>query len=234
MYEVTAICTTFNRRKFIPAMLASFLSQTFVDSELLVLDDGSDCVKDLIPENPRIHYKSMKRSPYVVNSIADKINALKSMTVGKYIIKFDDDDWSAPGRIEHSLRRLKESGRAVLCYTGILAWDTTRSKAYISKQIGPFGAGMIWCHDFMRKQHLPVDSEGFCAPNDDQSIYKLACRDNQWAIADAEKNLVTRAHSNHAGHVGAPVDWIESPEMSEVSIDEIPPEFFAASKEFGL
>jgi glycosyltransferase involved in cell wall biosynthesis len=234
MAEVTAICTTYNRRKFIPAMLASFFSQTFTDSELLVIDDGEDCVQDLIPENPRIHYRFMRRSPYVVNSIADKINMLKSITVGKYIIKFDDDDWSAPGRIEHSLRRLKESGRAVLCYTGIFAWDTTRSKAYVSKQTGPFGAGMIWCHDFMRKQHLPTDFEGFRAPNDDQSIYKLACRDGQWAVADAEKNLVTRAHSSHAGHSGLPSTWIESIQMLEVDVSEIPSGFFAASKEFGL
>lgn len=228
MHEVTVLCTTYNRRKYIPAMLACFLSQTFTDSELLVIDDGSDRVEDLIPTNPRIRYVHVERLEGVANTIAHKVNMLKDLSCGEFIIKFDDDDWSAPGRIAHSLFVLKQSKRAVLSYENVLVWDVNTHKAYRFSPTGTgwtYGAGMMWKRDYASRHTLPLHT------NDDLSIAYVARTTGQLVIVPSGDLLVTRSHGNHAG---SGFEYFGTREVPEVDASEIPSEFFEANKEFGL
>jgi len=97
-----------------PHHAESFLSQTVTDSELIIVDDGVESVSDLIPVNPRIRYvrlpncsdtapKFYGASPAGRLSIGSKRNLCCSMARGEFILHFDDDDWSAPGRMAHQI-----------------------------------------------------------------------------------------------------------------------------------
>src|ERR1039458_4443368 len=110
--KVTAICPTYNRRQYIPYMLECFLSQTFTDSELIIVDDGTDSIADLIPDNPRI--KHIRLEPKQRLSTGAKRNIACEQAQGEFIVHFDDDDWSAPGRIAHQTSELERTGKQVL------------------------------------------------------------------------------------------------------------------------
>ena len=51
---VSCVMPTHNRRDFILTAIDCFLNQTYPEKELVIVDDGSDRVKDIIPADPRI------------------------------------------------------------------------------------------------------------------------------------------------------------------------------------
>jgi glycosyltransferase involved in cell wall biosynthesis len=64
-----------------------------------VLDDGGDMVKDLMPDDPRIHYfRELSRKTY-----GAKLNQCIKLAAGEYVIHFDDDDFHASNRIERQV-----------------------------------------------------------------------------------------------------------------------------------
>ena len=51
---VSCITPTYNRRDYLPRAIDLFLRQDYSDRELIILDDGTDDVRDLIPNDPSI------------------------------------------------------------------------------------------------------------------------------------------------------------------------------------
>ena len=47
---------THNRRPFVAQAIVYFLRQDYPNRELIIVDDGTDPVADLIPDDPRIRY----------------------------------------------------------------------------------------------------------------------------------------------------------------------------------
>ncbi|MCO6433790.1 glycosyltransferase [Nitrosomonas nitrosa] len=92
---VSCIMPTCNRREFIPRAIEYFLRQDYPNKELIILDDGEDCVADLIPPDPRICYFQDKNR----QKVGAKRNWLCEQARGEIIVHWDDDDWSAPNRV---------------------------------------------------------------------------------------------------------------------------------------
>jgi cellulose synthase/poly-beta-1,6-N-acetylglucosamine synthase-like glycosyltransferase len=53
---VSCIMPSFNRRRFVPRAIMYFLRQDYPNKELVLVDDGTDPIGDLIPADPRLHY----------------------------------------------------------------------------------------------------------------------------------------------------------------------------------
>ena len=53
---VSCIMPTHNRRPFVAQAIVYFLRQDYPNRELIVVDDGTDPVADLIPDDPCIRY----------------------------------------------------------------------------------------------------------------------------------------------------------------------------------
>lgn len=96
---VSCIMPTHNRRFFVERSLTYFLRQDYPNLELIVLDDGSDPVADLMPDDPRVRYKAV---PPGLN-MGDKRNLTCELAKGLIIAEWDDDDWYAPNRITHQI-----------------------------------------------------------------------------------------------------------------------------------
>lgn len=93
--KISAICPTYNRRVFIPQAIAYFLRQDYLNRELLIIDDGTDKIIDLIPHDPSIRYISISEQC----SIGMKRNLACSLAQGEIISFWDDDDWYSPHRL---------------------------------------------------------------------------------------------------------------------------------------
>jgi len=101
MLLVSAIMPTCNRPQYIEQAIRCFLAQTYPHKELVIVDDG-DSIKHLVPTRPDILYESS----WPPLRIGPKRNLACGLASGDIIAHWDDDDWSAPDRIEQQLRML--------------------------------------------------------------------------------------------------------------------------------
>jgi len=100
---VSCIMPTHNRRRFIPLALSCYQRQTYVNRELIVVDDGSEPVGDLLEADPSVRYLRLHRRM----SIGAKRNLAVESARGEFIAQWDDDDWYSPQRLAYQLEPLR-------------------------------------------------------------------------------------------------------------------------------
>jgi len=96
---------TANRQNYIPLALDYFLNQQFRDAELIILDDGRESVRNLIPDHRRVKY--YYSDP--IGTIGMKRNAACELATGEIIMHWDDDDYYGYEWISRSLKALENS-----------------------------------------------------------------------------------------------------------------------------
>jgi glycosyltransferase involved in cell wall biosynthesis len=102
---VSVVTPTYNRRRFLPALIECYKSQLYDKSKMewIILDDGTDCVKDIFDTAsksiPNIRYIYIEPKPKLL--IGQKRNILNKEAKGQYIVAMDDDDYYPPERVSH-------------------------------------------------------------------------------------------------------------------------------------
>jgi glycosyltransferase involved in cell wall biosynthesis len=96
---VSCIMPTYNRRAYLPQSLQCFLRQDYPNRELIVVDDGSDSIEDLVRAEANIRYVRAPRRM----SIGAKRNLACQHARGEIIAHWDDDDWYAPDRLRYQV-----------------------------------------------------------------------------------------------------------------------------------
>jgi O-antigen biosynthesis protein len=92
---ISCIMPTADRPAFIPLSVRSFLAQDWPNRELLIVDDGSDAVGDLVAGVPGVRYLRLSQRA----SIGAKRNLACAEARGELVVHWDDDDWYAPSRL---------------------------------------------------------------------------------------------------------------------------------------
>lgn len=123
---VSCIMPTYNRRQFIPHAIRYFLRQTYESTELIVIDDGTDTIKDLIPDHPGIRYYYLEKKI----TLGAKLNLACRYAKGDIIVHWDDDDWYAPRRIGYQVNALRGTGKELCGINDLLYYDLRRKKAF--------------------------------------------------------------------------------------------------------
>ncbi len=119
---VSCVMPTRGRAHLAPLAVECFLSQTYPNKELLILDDGDE---PSFPAGwqPPAGVKYSISDGTIRYNIPQKLNALCESAHGEIICRFDDDDWSSRDRIESQLQRLLESGRSVTGFHSMIFID---------------------------------------------------------------------------------------------------------------
>jgi glycosyltransferase involved in cell wall biosynthesis len=148
-----SVCTpTFNRRPFIPIMLECFRNQDYSKSriEWIIVDDGTDKVKDLIDraEIPQIKYFAIDQKM----NLGEKRNFMHKKCSGNIIVYMDDDDYYPPERISHAVERLTEKKEALCAGSSeMYVYFKHIKKMY---QCGPYGANHATAGTFAFRKEL--------------------------------------------------------------------------------
>jgi glycosyltransferase involved in cell wall biosynthesis len=104
---VSIITPTYNRRKFLPWLVEHIKAQTYPHErmEWVVLDDGTDCVRDVL--EPFITELNINyiRSDEKLN-IGEKRNRLHAAARGTILVTMDDDDYYPPERVAHAVNMM--------------------------------------------------------------------------------------------------------------------------------
>jgi glycosyltransferase involved in cell wall biosynthesis len=117
---------TKNRRNWLPKAIASYQAQTYSNREMLVVASGVD-VADIIAAANDSSIRLLETADVVIGA---KRNLGCAAARGEIICTFDDDDYSAPGRIEHQVGLLERTDKAVTAYNVVRFTDGRQSWIY--------------------------------------------------------------------------------------------------------
>lgn len=78
---------TADRRQFIPRAVEYFLRQDYPNRELIVVDDGSDAVADLMPNDARVRYLRLDAK----HTDGARRNIAREQARGEVIAHWDGD-----------------------------------------------------------------------------------------------------------------------------------------------
>ncbi len=146
-----SVCTpTFNRRPFIPFIKRCFLEQDYPQErmEWIVVDDGTDKVRDLFTDIPNVKYFSLDEKM----KLGKKRNYMHTKCSGDIIVYMDDDDYYPPERVSHAVERLQSDDK-VLCSgsSEVYVWFHKLEKMY---RFGPYSKTHATAGTFAFKKEL--------------------------------------------------------------------------------
>lgn len=149
---VTCVCpTTRKRRDWLRQAIRYFQFQTFGtgELELLIAAESGDLDLSVIPADPRIRvvlYETAHRIP-----LGAKRNFACSQA-GDLIAQWDDDDYSAPGRLADQVPRLLASGKAATAYTRMKFTDGVR---WWDAALGPINSSLVFRKSWWERHRFP-------------------------------------------------------------------------------
>ena len=103
---VSVVTPTYNRRAFLPGLIACYCHQTYPNLEWIVLDDGRDSVEDVFAAAalPTVRYVRVHEKM----RIGAKRNELNRLARGEIIVAMDDDDYYPPDRVASVVAAFKD------------------------------------------------------------------------------------------------------------------------------
>lgn len=181
---VTCLCLTKNRRAWLPQAIRCFQQQTYPRRELLILADGDD-VRDLVPPDERIRLVHLEEG----RTIGEKRNHGIGLAAGAIIAHWDDDDWSAPERLEDQVFRLVESGKAVTGYHTMAFTNGNRSWRYAGSPNYAIGTSLCFRREWWQAHPFPA-KQIF----EDGDFVSAAHQADQLISVDAGERMVATVH----------------------------------------
>lgn len=117
--HVSIITPTFNLQKYIGFCIDSVIKQTFIDWEMIIIDDGSTdntvpIIKHYTKKDSRIRFILHKKN-WGVGKLRDTYNQALSIAKGKYIAILEGDDFWPNYKLERQVKSLQEKS-VILSY----------------------------------------------------------------------------------------------------------------------
>tara|TARA_B100002019_G_scaffold185741_1_gene160427 strand:- start:484 stop:1623 length:1140 start_codon:yes stop_codon:yes gene_type:complete len=146
-----SVCTpTYNRRPFIETMIKCFMHQSYPQYllEWIIVDDGTDPIKDLVSHIPNVKYFYYENKM----TLGKKRNLMHEKATGDIIVYMDDDDYYPKERISHAVGTLMKHPEA-LCAGSSEIFIYFK---HISQMIkfGPYGKNHATAGTFAFKKEL--------------------------------------------------------------------------------
>lgn len=115
---VTCLCLTRNRREWLPKAVECFGRQTYANRQLLIVPDSED---DYAGIDFRFEVSILWCFPG--HNVGKKRNIGSELAKGELIAIWDDDDFSAPGRLADQVATLRMTGKDVTGYQALKFTD---------------------------------------------------------------------------------------------------------------
>jgi len=219
--------------RYIGVAVRSFLSQTYENRELVIVDNNTNPVEFNVGvlEGQEGHFP-VKYSFGYIESDQTSVGALRnlgtSVATGEICINWDEDDWSHPDRIAAQVTRLQESGKAVTGWHSFLYYDEVSGKAYKylyepnpGRKHPPYACGTSQCYlkSWWKQHKFPETGV------EDQEFSTEAMQAGQLDSCDAGQLLVAVVHKDSMCY---PQQLGRHRQLPEVERDALPKEFFEA------
>lgn len=179
---------TRSRPAFAREAVECWRAQTYEPRELVIIDDlDAPSFEGGISE-PGIIYECMRRRMLV----GEKRNLGCSRANGEVLCHFDDDDYSAPGRIADQVQRLIESGKPVTGYRSMKVTDGSRWWLYTGAPDYALGTSLVYEREWWLKYVFASVQIG-----EDNSFVGEARARGAIVSVDAGEMMWARIHSGN-------------------------------------
>jgi glycosyltransferase involved in cell wall biosynthesis len=121
---VSCVMPTYNRRPFVERAVAHFYEQDYPHLELIVVDDGTDPVRDLMPNDAHIRYVRIASR----RSIGAKRNLACELAQGSIVVQWDDDDWYGADRVSRQVAPIVAGTTDVTGFDGMPVLDLSTGR----------------------------------------------------------------------------------------------------------
>lgn len=124
---ISVVLPVYNGEKYLAEAIDSILAQTFINFELLIIDDGSTdnslaILKQYQKLDDRIRLISREN-----RSLATTLNELIDLARGEWVARMDADDIALPHRFERQLQWLEQTG-ADICGSWVKFFGTSNKR----------------------------------------------------------------------------------------------------------
>jgi glycosyltransferase involved in cell wall biosynthesis len=148
---VSCIMPTYNRRRYVPQAIAYFRRQDYPERELIIVDDGTDPIRDLVPDDPCIRYLRLDHK----RTIGAKRNLACQEAKGDIIAHWDDDDWMAPHRLSYQVDTLLRERAEICGLRCMLFYDLTTGQTWLyeypaNQRLWLVGGSLLYTREFWR------------------------------------------------------------------------------------
>lgn len=157
--RVSVIIPVYNKEAYIAETIESVLNQTFIDFELIILDDCStDNSVAIIKSFSDIRIRFYQNASNM--GVAFSANKLMDLCAGEYILRADADDICLPDRIEKQIKFMDEnpdvdfSSASVVCFGLSDAVLNVKSKADEIKSLILFNPTIFQCSSIFRSEFI--------------------------------------------------------------------------------
>ena len=194
---VSVITPTYNRGRFLPALVACYKAQTYPKErmEWILLDDGTESVEEafkaLTKGLPNIRYLREETKQL----IGAKRNRLNQEAKGDIIVCMDDDDFYSPDRVSHVVTKFTQNPKIDLAGSSEVYMFYSSCQKII--RLGPYGPnhatnGTIAYRKSYAKSHTYDESVTFAEEKSFLEEYK-----NPMIQLDPMKVMLVMAHSEN-------------------------------------
>ena len=165
--KFSVIIPLFNKAPYVAKAIGSVLSQTYIDYELLIMDDGSkddsfEVALKAIEGHAHCHLYKQKNAGV---SVARNIGV--ALSRGEYLCFLDADDWWDPDFLMEMSKLIEDFPDAGIYGTNYTIVNETRQKTRVA-EIGVedgFEKGYIdYCQAYAKTMYMPLTSISVALP----------------------------------------------------------------------
>ena len=113
--KVSVIIPAYNRKLLVRRAIKSVLAQSFIDFEIIVVDDGSTDGTSLMAFSPKVRYIRQNH----LGAPAARNRGIREAR-GEYIAFLDSDDYFLPGKLEKQVAAMMKNPQAILSHTSYI------------------------------------------------------------------------------------------------------------------
>lgn len=154
--RVSCICLTYKRVHFLSRAVECFLTQTYEDTELLIVYSLSDTdTVDYIASlaHPKIRTLGLRKG--TVASLGELRNVAVRHARGHFIATWDDDDYHAPDRLTCQLAEIERTGKDACFLARWYVYDKTVRRTFVSRW--RMWEGTMVCKKQILPAYAPLD-----------------------------------------------------------------------------
>lgn len=186
---MTCLCVTRNRREWLPQAIRCYQAQTYPNRELLVVADGDD-VRSLVEDvqDDSIRLIEIEEG----YSIGAKRNYGCERAQSPLVAHWDDDDYSAPGRLADQVGRLLDSGKAATGYRSMRFTDGREWWEFRRSDCHAIGTSLVYRREWALAHAFRAIQQG----EDYYFVLEAAAR-GQLSVSDAGDLMYATIHPNN-------------------------------------
>lgn len=161
----SVIVPLYNKAPYVKKALESVFSQTYIDYEVIVVDDGStdnsaDIVRELVNGKWKLVNDQFRLISQSNAGVAAARNNGVAKSMGEYVCFLDADDWWEANFLEEMVRLIKEYPDAGLYATNYVYYKPGKTRVALNLNRGY----MDYPDAYLHSEMMPVTSITTCMP----------------------------------------------------------------------